>query len=57
MKKKMYKSKKQWVIAGITGASLFLAPDVLSEQALETVSVQTTPVVVSDNRLPAKLIL
>ncbi|WP_438835811.1 N-acetylmuramoyl-L-alanine amidase [Streptococcus pluranimalium] len=46
-------SKKQWVIAGITGASLFLAPDVLAEQALETVSVQTTPVVVSDNDIPA----
>lgn len=31
MKKKLYKSKKKWVVAGITSASLLLAPNVLAE--------------------------
>ncbi|MDY3041356.1 KxYKxGKxW signal peptide domain-containing protein, partial [Streptococcus pluranimalium] len=33
MKKKMYKSKKQWVIAGITSAGLILSPSVLAEES------------------------
>ncbi|MFU2206674.1 C39 family peptidase [Streptococcus pluranimalium] len=35
------------------GINLFLAPAVLADQALETVSDQTTPVVVSDDDIPA----
>ncbi|MGV3028876.1 KxYKxGKxW signal peptide domain-containing protein, partial [Streptococcus hyovaginalis] len=33
MKKKMYKSKKHWVVAGVTAAGLLLAPGVLAEEA------------------------
>ncbi|WP_316606580.1 GBS Bsp-like repeat-containing protein [Streptococcus pluranimalium] len=33
MKKKMYKSKKHWVIAGITSAGLILSPSVLAEES------------------------
>ncbi|MEQ9809164.1 KxYKxGKxW signal peptide domain-containing protein, partial [Streptococcus jiangjianxini] len=45
MKKKMYKAKKQWVVAGVATASLFLAPGVLAEEAVpvnEVVVGETT---------------
>ncbi|MGT2832402.1 C39 family peptidase [Streptococcus halotolerans] len=38
MKKKMYKAKKQWVIAGVTTASLLVAPGVLAEEAAPAVN-------------------
>ncbi|MFV8211445.1 GBS Bsp-like repeat-containing protein [Streptococcus pluranimalium] len=46
MKKKMYKSKKHWVVAGVTAAGLLLAPGVLAEEAgAVTPSSSTAPVV------------
>ncbi|WP_242258845.1 KxYKxGKxW signal peptide domain-containing protein, partial [Streptococcus thoraltensis] len=39
MKKKMYKAKKHWVVAGVTTASLFLAPTVLAQEAAPATAV------------------
>ncbi|MFV8116476.1 GBS Bsp-like repeat-containing protein [Streptococcus pluranimalium] len=54
MNKRFYKSKKQWILAGITFAGLVLTPNVLAEDANTTavssswVDTNNEPIVLSD---------
>lgn len=52
MKKKMYKSKKQWVVAGVTTAGLLLAPSVLADEINSANSPALSPTI--DQTSPAK---